>query len=133
MQQNESPSPSMPNLGSDFAAVKDMCFETAEEHGFHSARLNQDARISRNMTVLALFTSEIGEAVEALRHVDTSNYFEELRKKDGYYEELADLFIRFLDHIGELEREDPQFDFAAALSKKMAYNRTRQRMHGKSV
>lgn len=133
MQEIHGDIQSVPALGGEFEAVKEKCYETAEEHGFHVARLNQDSRISRNMTVLALFTSEIGEAIEALRHVDTSNYFEELRKKDGYYEELADLFIRFLDHIGELEKEDPDFDFAAALSKKMSYNLTRKKMHGKTV
>src|SRR3990172_5955812 len=107
-----------PELGADFNRVKDQCFETAEAHGFHAARLNQDVRIARNMTVLSLFTSEIGEAVEALRHVSPQTYFDDLCCKDGYYEELADLLIRFLDHIAELELEDPSFDFASVLRDK---------------
>ena len=122
-----------PELGADFKKVKDQCYETAEAHGFHAARFNQDVRIARNMTVLSLFTSEIGEAVEALRHVSPQSYLDDLRGKDGYYEELADLLIRFLDHIAELEREDPSFDFARVLREKMEYNMKRERMHGKGV
>ncbi|MCD6118568.1 hypothetical protein J7K50_01890 [bacterium] len=122
-----------PALGDDFEAVKSACYNTAEAHGFHAARNNQDPRIARNLTVLSLFTSEIGEAVEAIRHVDPDNYFADLRDKDGYYEELADLFIRFLDHIGELEMEDPEFSFAKVVKDKMAYNLKRERMHGKGV
>ena len=131
--QDSNSSGGVPSLGADFGAVKDACFETSESHGFHEARLNQDPRIARNMTVLALFTSEIGEAVEALRHVSPDAYYEDMRKKDGYYEELADLFIRFLDHVGELEKEDPGFDFAKTLADKMAYNLKRLKMHGKKV
>jgi NTP pyrophosphatase (non-canonical NTP hydrolase) len=122
-----------PKLGDDFDRVKEECYRTAESHGFHAARLNQDARIARNMTVLSLFTSEIGEAVEALRHVAPESYLDDLRRNDGYYEELADLLIRFLDHIAELEREDPSFDFARVVKEKMEYNSRRERMHGKGV
>ena len=122
-----------PALGGEFAAVVDICYRTAEEHGFHAARAKQDSRIARNMTVLALFTSEIGEAIEAMRHVKPDSYFEDMHKKDGYYEELADLFIRFCDHLGELKAEDPGFDFAKVLLKKMEYNLSRPKMHGKGV
>ncbi len=122
-----------PFLGDDFARVKEACYETAETHGFHEARRIQDPRIARNMTILSLFTSEIGEAVEAMRHVSPSDYFGDLRKKDGYYEELVDLFIRFLDHIAELEREDGEFDFARIVQAKMAYNNSRTHLHGKNV
>lgn len=122
-----------PVFGDDFARVKDACFETAEAHGFHEARRKQDPRIARNMTILSLFTSEIGEAVEAMRHVAPDNYFDDLHKKDGYYEELADLLIRLLDHIAELEREDPDFDFARVMQAKMSYNKSRTHMHGKNV
>jgi NTP pyrophosphatase (non-canonical NTP hydrolase) len=122
-----------PILGDDFARIKEACYETAEVHGFHEARRKQDPRIARNMTILSLFTSEIGEAVEAMRHVAPDKYFDDLRKKDGYYEELADLFIRFLDHISELEREDEAFKFAKVVQAKMAYNKSRSHMHGKNV
>ena len=65
---------------------------------------------------LMLIVSELGEALEALRHDDTQNF----------NEELADVAIRLADLSGGLE-----VDLQTEIERKMAKNRTRDKLHGK--
>ncbi len=65
---------------------------------------------------LMLIVSELGEALEALRHDDI----------DNFKEELADVAIRLGDLCGGLG-----IDLEAEIEKKMKYNETRPYKHGK--
>jgi len=65
---------------------------------------------------LMLMVSELGEAVEALRH---GNY-------DGYQEELADTVIRILDECG-----GSNIDLESGIICKMVLNESRPPKHGK--
>lgn len=65
---------------------------------------------------LALIHSEVSEALEAYRD----------RDDDGIGEELADIVIRTMDLA-----EGLGYDIEAEMLRKMKYNKTRPRMHGK--
>ena len=67
-------------------------------------------------TRLMLIVSEVGEAVEALRHNDTA----------AFHEELADIAIRLGDLCGHLE-----VDLEEEIRKKMERNKRRDYKHGK--
>ena len=93
---------------------------TAQSKGFHEARAAWPEP-AKQFSVLALIASEVGEAVEAVRHNDTSNYLEE----------LADILIRVLDAAEDFNRTRPGTQpFISALLDKMAYNERRAQMHG---
>jgi len=66
--------------------------------------------------MLMLIVSELGEAMEALRHGDFLNFDEE----------LADVMIRMGDMCGGLG-----IDLEYAIEKKMAVNAKRPHKHGK--
>lgn len=66
---------------------------------------------------LMLLVSEVGEAVEALRHKDG----------DNFKEELADIAIRLGDICGLCD-----IDLEAEIEKKMKVNESRPRKHGKA-
>ena len=68
-------------------------------------------------TRLMLIVSELGEALEALRHDDRENFAEE----------LADVAIRLADLSGGL-----YIDLEAEIKKKMEKNRKRSYKHGKA-
>jgi NTP pyrophosphatase (non-canonical NTP hydrolase) len=68
-------------------------------------------------TRLMLIVSELGEALEALRHED----------KENFAEELADVAIRLADLCGGL-----CIDLEAEILKKMRKNKTREYKHGKA-
>jgi NTP pyrophosphatase (non-canonical NTP hydrolase) len=63
-----------------------------------------------------LIVSELGEALEGLRHDDI----------DNFKEELADVAIRLGDMCGGLN-----IDLEDEILKKMEKNRNRPRLHGK--
>jgi NTP pyrophosphatase (non-canonical NTP hydrolase) len=90
--------------------------KTARDHGFWDgySELNRDTMLIK----MALVTSEIGEAVEALRHDNWS----------GFTEELADIVIRVFDISEALG-----IDLESIIIKKMHYNSTRPHMHGKKA
>lgn len=89
------------------------CHRNAVEHGFWEdwEYLIQNAIGNR----LMLIVSELGEAIEALRHDDM----------DNFTEEIADACIRMFDLCGGLN-----IDLETAIQKKMAYNATRSYKHG---
>ncbi|MCM8900586.1 nucleotide pyrophosphohydrolase [Caldicoprobacter algeriensis] len=68
-------------------------------------------------TRLMLIVSELGEALEALRHDD----------KENFAEELADVAIRLADLCGGLD-----IDLEIEIEKKMEKNRQREYKHGKA-
>jgi len=98
-------------------------------------------------TLLMLCVSELSEALEADRkdkycHADedlkedlhdpdntSPNYcidHFEIFVKDTFEDELADTVIRILDMCGR-----KQIDLEWHINKKLAYNKTREKMHGK--
>lgn len=87
-------------------------------NGFHSEWADGTGRpqIDRLLSCLALITSEIGEAVEAARHNDRSNFAEE----------LADIVIRVMDLA-----KPCGVNLEQAIVDKMNQNETRPHMHGK--
>ena len=85
------------------------CHKIALEHGFWE-------KSTSIPTKLMLIVTELGEACEADRHDD----------KENFKEELADVFIRLADLVGWLG-----IDMEEEVSKKMAINKDRPRLHGK--
>jgi NTP pyrophosphatase (non-canonical NTP hydrolase) len=99
--------------------------------------------------MLMLITSELGEAMEACRknrYVDYKSYDKlieegynweinsELLKekvedkiKDTFSDEVIDAMIRIFDMCGGMG-----IDIEKAMSIKLAYNKTRERLHGKT-
>jgi NTP pyrophosphatase (non-canonical NTP hydrolase) len=92
-------------------------------------------------TRLMLITSELAEALEADRHnlrADRASFefmisegvpFQEAFKKsikDSYEDELADAFIRLLDHCGHRG-----IDLDFHVKNKLRYNSNRAKLHGK--
>jgi len=75
--------------------------------------------------LLMLIVSELGEALEALRKNNIQKPNEEWRK-DTYSDEIADVAIRLFDLCGA-----ENIDLEWQISKKMSYNKTRPKKHGK--
>jgi NTP pyrophosphatase (non-canonical NTP hydrolase) len=94
---------------------------------------------------LMLIVGEVSEAHEEERsgHSPSETYYSETTKSmatedypyfkvehrfkpEGVPSELADIFIRLLDHAGELG-----VDLASAVKEKLEYNATREYLHGK--
>lgn len=95
----------------------DECYRNAKDHGFHNESDPRDPLI-----LLALITSEVGEAVEAFRKPGFSDH---IPPHSGAAEELADILIRVFDMAGEHD-----IDLASALVAKMEFNRGRSFRHG---
>jgi len=95
------------------------CGKIANSKGFHK---NDEAyncidggREHLILAWLALVTTEVSEAVEAIRHGDM----------DNYAEELADIVIRVFDIAYQTD-----VDLEKAIVEKMAINKKRPHMHG---
>jgi NTP pyrophosphatase (non-canonical NTP hydrolase) len=100
------------------------CWQTAENHGFHD--------VGRSFgDVIALIVSEAAEAFEAYREghaLDEVWYEKNSTKICGVGSELADILIRTLDAA-----EDAGIDLMTVTAEKMAYNKTRPFLHGKTL
>ena len=94
--------------------------KTAREKGFWDQERNIGELIS-------LCHSELSEALEEARLDNALTGIRMQHKKPlGFPIELADLIIRVLDMAGGLG-----IDLGEAIRIKMAYNKTRERKHGK--
>jgi NTP pyrophosphatase (non-canonical NTP hydrolase) len=104
------------------------------DKGFYEAR-------KETGTHLMLITSELSEALEADRHnlfADKTRFEDDINNgvdfksafknsiKDSYEDEIADVFIRLLDHCGY-----KGIDIDFHINQKIRYNKTREFRHGK--
>lgn len=112
--------------------------EMAKSKGFHdlydyiervgwskmSPKLQAQLVDAADQAQLARIMSEVGEAVEALRHGNPPA--EKIEGHTHVEEELADTLIRIFDYCGA-----KGYRLGDAVMKKMAYNASRPHMHGK--
>lgn len=98
----------------DWAQVLDLYDNVQDDDIIFPKAMELNAINSR----LALISSEVGEATEAIRNEDY----------DGLAEELADIVIRVADLCGGLD-----IDLEEEIEKKMARNQEREYRHGKSM
>ena len=88
-------------------------------------RMNNDEELKLHNELLTarlgLVTSELGEAMDALRQNKHGLY-----TKDTFEDELADTLLRLFDIIGGLD-----IDIEGQLEWKNEYNKSREKKHGK--
>jgi NTP pyrophosphatase (non-canonical NTP hydrolase) len=117
----------------EFKRVQRKTFENSKKKGFHGIddmidALPYDAipvplREARQAQRLMLIVSELGEALEAIRHGNPPD--SHIPKYTGLEAELADAIIRIMDLA-----ETHNLRLADAIVAKMAYNSRRPVMHG---
>lgn len=110
------------------------CYDTAKKSGFHDNDSDEpELGGLQHARRLMLIVCEVTEAFEELRKgADvTEVWFEEgdgaVKKPEGVPVELADVVIRIGDFC-----EAAGIDLGAAIEAKMAFNKTRERLHGKA-
>lgn len=102
-------------------------YSNSVNHGFHDGEENQPPELIAGMK-LALIHSEVSEALECVRSIDSMDTSYMLGKPEGYLSELADVVIRVGDEVGRLDKVE---EFIMVLRQKMAYNRSRPYKHGR--
>lgn len=118
-------------------AIAEQCHACSKTHGFRSDWLNTPEK-------LMLIVSELGEAMEAYRHIDPKflailmetpeqarmelpeGLEDSVGRLANFQEELADVLIRLLDLMHALG-----IDIEATTANKMAINELRPHRHGK--
>jgi len=88
-------------------------------HGMPTAEIREKMQAIADIGEVGLFTSEVGEALEAIRHGDS---------KEHLAEELADIVIRVMNFA---TRKD--IDLENAILLKHEKNMKRPILHGKKV
>lgn len=133
--------------------LQEKCWKTAEIKGFHDDRPLRRQYDTREQFLkaltnwqgnkLLLMVSEITEAHDELRsgHAADETYYyptkrdtssgpvpaDPLPKPEGVPSELADTVIRILDFCGT-----EGIDLQSIIEEKLAYNATRERLHGRA-
>lgn len=127
-----APSPAMPLMTeldwNEITHIAEHVHGIAVEHGFHGDYAPDMPSAERQLAMLALIASEVGEAVEEVRRQDGGavRAREEDGKPEGLGYELADIVIRCLDMAASLG-----MDIGEIMRLKDAFNATRPRLHGK--
>jgi NTP pyrophosphatase (non-canonical NTP hydrolase) len=109
--------------------AKDLCKGLNE-----SAKFIHDINVSKGFwdkernvgELLMLVVTELSEALEAHRKDNFANPNSNDLAKDTFEDEIADSFIRLLDLCNALD-----IDIEKHIQLKVAYNQTRERLHGK--
>lgn len=96
----------------------------AHEKGFWPGSLPEGFRHYEDSEKIALIHSELGEALEALRHNNPDD--DKIPSFSGAEAELADAVIRIMDLAAERG-----WDVGAAIIEKMRMNADREWRHGK--
>lgn len=108
----------------------DACHQTSLNHGWYEGTTLPLTCADTIGMKLALIHSEASEALEDVRDGHMAEEFKEQDddtvKPVGFPSELADVVIRVFD----LARACDVKDFAGAIQRKMAFNRTRPYRHG---
>jgi len=106
-----------------FSEIQRQAGDHAKAMGFH------DANGADPLRLCMLVVTELAEAVETIR--DGWNPAEVRyvnRKPEGFPVEIADAIIRLADIGYQFD-----LDLESVIAEKMAFNRTRPRMHGKTA
>ena len=99
----------------------DAAYDNAKEKGFYATPEAHNVPLK-----LALIHAEVSEALECLRASGYTEWATDTGKPEGFAVELADTVIRIADLCGYLK-----IDLTEVIVRKMAYNKTRPRLHGK--
>lgn len=117
----------------EFKRVQNRMYRISKEHGFHDNDYGNEGNefdtffeYERNAQLaqrLMLTVSELGEALEAIRHGNPPD--SHIPKFTGLEAELADAVIRIMDLA-----EAANCRLAEAIIAKATYNNKRPKMHG---
>ena len=112
-------------LGSEFSFLDAIASATrrANEHFWRDLKTNKKLKNRNKGEMYMLMTSELAEAFEAVRKSKVETQMDKhLPEFPAEVVELADLYIRLMDYVGEY------YDglFGMAVEAKRAYNRTRK-------
>lgn len=125
--------------GMTIGEMQSKAWGQSERSGFHEDipplgapddKAAVNARVNYAIMKLFLIVTEVAEAGEELRdgHAPEETYYkpEKPGKPEGLPSELADVVIRVGDLCGILG-----INLEAIIAEKMAYNATRERLHGR--